>query len=279
MVETSTGRRIKILQSDNGTEYCNNQFDEFLVKNGIRRRLATAYTPQQNGVAERKNRTLVEMARCMMRQAGAPPAFWAEAIRNANYTRNRCPTSALEGQIPYQLWRGKTPTVRYFQVFGTKTFVLDKRQNKGNFDSRGQEGIFLGYSGESKAYRVYLSNKQQTVKSRDGKFTSMPGFKREYREILEEIKTDDTVVNPTEDEENMEKEIRRENREETREEQAEVERERVSNYRHQRKRTATCSWESLVQPTKRERGRPKILRTGSARRPRKLYASAENSRE
>ena len=106
----------------------------------------------------------------------------------------------------------------------------------------------------------------------------MPGFKREYREILEEIKTGDTVVNPTEDEENMEKEIRRENREETREEQAEVERERVSNYRHQRKRTATCSWESFVQPAKRGRGRPKILRTGSAGRPRKLYASAENNR-
>ena len=86
MVETSTERKIKILQSDNGTEYCNNQFDEFLVNHGIRRRLTTTCTPQQNGVAERKNRTLVEMARCMMRQAGAPPSFWAEAILNANYT-------------------------------------------------------------------------------------------------------------------------------------------------------------------------------------------------
>ena len=75
MVKTSTGRKREILQSGNATEYCNNQFDEFLVNHGIRRRWTTAYTPQQNGVDERKNRTLVEMARCMMGQAVAPPSF------------------------------------------------------------------------------------------------------------------------------------------------------------------------------------------------------------
>ena len=279
MVETSTGRKIKILQSDNGTEYCNNQFDEFLVNHGIRRRLTTAYTPQQNGVAERKNRTLVEMARCMMRQAGAPPSFWAEAILNANYTRNRCPTRALDGQIPYLLWRGKTPTVRYFQIFGTKVFALDKRQNKGKFDSRGQEGIFLGYSEESKAYRIYLPNKRETTISRDVKLTSTPGFKREYREIMEEIKTGDIEAganNESEQEDIFRKSEKEASEEETEEE---VERERVYERRRERKRPATCSWESLVQPSKRGRGRPKIIRTGSVGRPRKLYVSVSDSED
>lgn len=145
-VETFTGEKIKSLQTDNSTEYCNLEFDAFLQKHGIKRRLTTPHTPQQNGVAERKNRTLVEMARCMMKQAGVPPHFWAEAIYNANYTRNRCPTSALSGSIPYTVWTGKTPTLAHMQVFGAKTFVLDKKQNKGKFESRSKPGIFLGYS-------------------------------------------------------------------------------------------------------------------------------------
>lgn len=73
--ETLTGRKIKALQSNKGREYCNKEFDQFLEQNGIARRLLTPYTPQQNGIAERKNRTLVEMARCMMRQANVPPVF------------------------------------------------------------------------------------------------------------------------------------------------------------------------------------------------------------
>lgn len=75
------------------------------------------HTPEQNGIAERKNRTLIEMARCMMREAEASPRFWTEAINTATYVRNRCPTRALNGEIPHKAWKGKTPTVNYFQAF------------------------------------------------------------------------------------------------------------------------------------------------------------------
>lgn len=118
--ETLTDRKIKALQSDNGKEYCNKEFDQFLEQNGIARRLTAPHTPQQNGLAERKNRTLVEMARCMMRQANVPSTFWAEAVNTACYVRNRCVTKSLNGEIPYKFWKGKTPTVIYFRVFGTK---------------------------------------------------------------------------------------------------------------------------------------------------------------
>lgn len=99
--EKLTGMKIKNLQSDNGTEYINKKFDDFSRKEGIKRRLTVPCTPQQNGIAERKSRTLIEMARCMMHHAGRPPGFWAEAINTANFIRNRCPTIALKGEIPY----------------------------------------------------------------------------------------------------------------------------------------------------------------------------------
>ena len=93
-----------MLQSDNGREYCNREFDIYLEQCGIRRRLSAPHTPQQNGVSERKNRTLLEMARCILRQADAPPKFWAEAINTACYVSNRCPTKSLNSEIPYKIY-------------------------------------------------------------------------------------------------------------------------------------------------------------------------------
>jgi len=88
-VENFSDQRTKMLQSDNGTEYQYGNYDDFIRKNGSGRRLTTPHTPQQNGIAERHNRTLIEMARCMMRQADAPPIFCAEAVNTARYIRNR----------------------------------------------------------------------------------------------------------------------------------------------------------------------------------------------
>lgn len=101
LVENRTGRKIKCLQTDNGKEFVNQEFNNFLKKNGIERRLTVMHTPEQNGIAERKNRTLVEMARCLMIQSKLTTSFWGEAINTANYIRNRCPTSSLGGKTPY----------------------------------------------------------------------------------------------------------------------------------------------------------------------------------
>jgi len=83
-VEKQHGMKIKALQSDNGREYVNQEFDEYLISEGIKRRLTTTHTPEQNGIAERKNRTLVEMSRCLLLQFDLPPSFWAEAVSTAN---------------------------------------------------------------------------------------------------------------------------------------------------------------------------------------------------
>ncbi|KMQ84505.1 retrovirus-related pol polyprotein from transposon tnt 1-94, partial [Lasius niger] len=144
--ENQTGKRIKHLQSDNGREYCNGEFDTFLKEQGIRRRLTVPHTPQQNGVAERKNRTLVEMARCIMFQGNLQMSFWAEAVHAANYIRNRCASRSLEGRTPYEGWTGKIPDLRHLRVIGTRAYILDKTPAKGKFDARAKEGVLVGYS-------------------------------------------------------------------------------------------------------------------------------------
>ncbi|KMQ86250.1 retrovirus-related pol polyprotein from transposon tnt 1-94 [Lasius niger] len=102
LVSTQHGEAIKCLQSDNGREYVNQDFDQLLRKHGILRRLTAPYNPEQNGVAERRNRTLMEMARCLLIQSELPPTFWAKALNTANYIRNRSPTSKLKGRTPYE---------------------------------------------------------------------------------------------------------------------------------------------------------------------------------
>ena len=102
-MEKTTGQVIKKLTTDNGKEYVSNQFAEFFRKEGIRRELSVEYTPQQNGVAERANRSLTEMARCMLLDAKLPKYLWAEAINTAAYIRNRCPTKLLLNKTPYEM--------------------------------------------------------------------------------------------------------------------------------------------------------------------------------
>lgn len=100
MVENQKGCKIKCLQSDNGGEYISNEFNDFLEQCVIKRRLTIANTLQQNGIAERINRTYLDIARCMLIESRLPEKFWAEAISTAYYIRNRCPINALHGEIP-----------------------------------------------------------------------------------------------------------------------------------------------------------------------------------
>jgi hypothetical protein len=124
--ERKTGKKCKTLRSDNGTEYTNNEFKKHLAGAGIQHEFTVEYTPQQNGVAERKNRTLVEMARCMMIQAALPPSYWAEAVNTAKYIRNRCPSSSLCGETPFKLWYRRIPVVKHLRTFGQIVHSLNK---------------------------------------------------------------------------------------------------------------------------------------------------------
>lgn len=187
-VETFLNKKIRHLQSDNGTEYRNKEFDNFLKSHGIQRRLTTVYTPQQNGISERKNRSLLDKARCLLIEANAPKKLWAEAVSTANYLINRSPSKALNGKIPFSKWTGRTPSGNHLHVFGRKTFIL-KKNRRGKLTSKTNEGVFMGYSLTSKGYRVYLPEDDDVVISRDIKVTEKMYFENKdsnYESLVDE---------------------------------------------------------------------------------------------
>lgn len=167
--ENQTGKQIKILRTDNGTEYKNTEFSNFLVKKGIQHQLTNIYTPQQNGVAERYNRTLLDLARSMLADAGMPKMFWAEAVNCANYLRNRCYTSC-RSLVPEEIWTGKKPSVKHLKPFGCRAYVHVPKQLRNKLDDRATLCVLVGYSSQVKGYRLWSVKEKKIVVSRDVKF-------------------------------------------------------------------------------------------------------------
>ncbi|KAH9783348.1 Integrase catalytic domain-containing protein [Citrus sinensis] len=152
---------ITCIRSDHGGEFENHAFENFCNDFGIEHQFSSPRTPQQNGVVERKNRSIQEMARTMLNENSLPKYFWAEAVNTACYVLNRVLIRPNLNKTPYELWKDRKPNIGYFKVFGCKCFVLNTKDNLGKFDPKSDVGIFLGYSNSSKAYRVY--NKRTLV--------------------------------------------------------------------------------------------------------------------
>src|SRR6266508_4243356 len=126
---------LRAIRSDNGTEFKNSSFDHFCAEKGIEHQFSSPYVPQQNGVVERKNRILVEMARTMLDEYQTPRRFWVEAISTACYVSNRVFLRSKLGKTPYELRFERRPSVSHFRVFGCKCFVL-KSGNLDKFEAR-----------------------------------------------------------------------------------------------------------------------------------------------
>jgi transposase InsO family protein len=125
-VQRQYGQDILMIQSDNGTEFKNYTLNDFLSEEGIRHQYSSPYTPQQNDVAERKNRTLIDMARTMLAEFKSPYNFWAEAINTACHASNRLYLRKGLNKTPYEILIGKKANIKYFRVFGCKCFYLKK---------------------------------------------------------------------------------------------------------------------------------------------------------
>jgi hypothetical protein len=147
--------RIKKIRSDNGTEFKNSQIEDFLEDEGIKHEFSSPYTPQQNGVVERKNRTLLVMARTMLDEYKTPDRFWAEAINTASYFINRLYLHRILNKTSYELLTGKKANVSYFRFFGSKCFILVKIRRKYKFAPKAVEGFLLGYDSNTRAYKVF----------------------------------------------------------------------------------------------------------------------------
>jgi len=149
----SNGGAMRAIRSDNGTEFKNTRFDAFCRDLGLEHQYSSPYVACQNGVVERKNRTLCEMARTMLDEHRTPRKYWAEAVNTACYVSNRIFLRAFKKKTCYELFHGRSPRVSHFRVFGCKCFIL-KKGNLDKFESRSMDGIFLGYANHSRAYRV-----------------------------------------------------------------------------------------------------------------------------
>ncbi|GJX24637.1 putative ribonuclease H-like domain-containing protein, partial [Tanacetum coccineum] len=154
-IENLVDKKVKIIRCDNGTEFKNRVMSEFCKQKGIKREFSVARTPQQNGVAERRNRTLIEAARTMLADSKLPTTFWAEAVNTACYVQNRVLVVKPHNKTPYELFRGRTPALSFMRPFGCHVTILNTLDYLGKFDGKSDEGFFVGYLMNSKAFRVY----------------------------------------------------------------------------------------------------------------------------
>ena len=146
LVKNEKGRGIKHLRTDNGLEFLSEQFKSFCRNNGIKRHLTVPGTPQQNGLAERMNRTLLERTRCMMFTAGVSKHFWAEAVTTACFLINKCPSSAINFKTPDELWYGRPYNYSELKVFGCMAYA---HVTQDKLEPRALKCIFLGYPPQS----------------------------------------------------------------------------------------------------------------------------------
>nr|GFA77878.1 hypothetical protein [Tanacetum cinerariifolium] len=154
-IENLKDLKVKIIRCDNEGEFRNKEMNDFCSQKGIKREFSNARTPQQNGVAEMRNRTLIEAARTMLADAKLPVTFWAEAVNIACYVQNRVLVNKSQNRTTYELFNGRTPAIGFLKSFGCHVMILNTLDSLGKFEAKGDEGYFIGYSMSSKAFRVF----------------------------------------------------------------------------------------------------------------------------
>ncbi|GJU53749.1 putative ribonuclease H-like domain-containing protein [Tanacetum coccineum] len=152
-IENLVDKKVKIIRCDNGTEFKNRVMSEFCEQKGIKREFSVARTPQQNGVAERRNRTLIKAAKTMLVDSKLPTIFCAEAVNTACYVQNRVLAVKPHHKTPYELFRGRTPALSFMRPFGYHVTILNTLDYKGKFDGKSDEGFFVVYcqNGQNRA--------------------------------------------------------------------------------------------------------------------------------
>ena len=178
-VEKQCGKQIKIVRSDRGGEYYGTYtedgqaprpFAKFLQEHGIVAQYTMPGSPDQNGVAERRNRTLLDMVRSMLSSSNLPKSLWIEALNMRVYILNRVPTKVVP-KTPFELWKGWKPSLRHMHVWGCLSKVRIYNPQEKKMDPRTISGYFIGYAEISKGYRFYCpSHSTRIVESRNAKF-------------------------------------------------------------------------------------------------------------
>ena len=208
MAEAEIKRKLKCARSDRGGEFLSKEFILYCEENGILRQLTTPYTPQKNGVVERRNLTIMGLVRSMLKGKKLPLELWGEAVTTCTYVLNRLATKSLRGKTPYECWYGRKPSVNHLRTFGSLVHVK-VTENVGKLEDRSQEMIFVGYEQGSKAYRCIDPAARKLSISRDVIYEELkslnfsvdnPGNSISYEDFNLDIfqSTDEVIEEPTE---------------------------------------------------------------------------------
>lgn len=166
-VENESENRIKVFRTDRGGEFCSTQFINYCEEAGILRHYTAPYSAHQNGVVERRNRTVVAMARSFLKEKQVPSDFWGEAVRHSVYILNRFPTRALSKYTPYEVWSGSKPDVSHIRVFGCCAYMKVPSVHVKKLDDRSKYVVYLGREPGTKAHRLYDPEERKVLIRRD----------------------------------------------------------------------------------------------------------------
>ncbi|GKB13100.1 retrovirus-related pol polyprotein from transposon TNT 1-94 [Tanacetum coccineum] len=180
MIQVRLKETVRRIRTDNGTEFVNQTLREYYEKVGISHETSVARSPQQNGVVERRNRTLIEAARTMLIYAKAPLFLWAEAVATACYTQNRSMIRRRHDKTPYELLHDKPPDLSYLHVFGALCYPTNDSENLGKLQPKADIGIFIGYAPTKKAFRIYNRRTRQIIKTIHVDFDELTSLASEH---------------------------------------------------------------------------------------------------
>lgn len=167
--KTQVGKTPRVLQSDGGGEFVGNELQRFLRSEGIVCQFSAPYSPQQNGVAERRNRYLKEMTMCLLLEGGLDEKYWGEAVLTSTYVQNRLPSRSI-GMSPFERWYGRKPSFKHFRIFGSDAWVQIPAERRKKMTPKARLLTFVGYSNQHKAYRFLDKTTGRITISRDAKF-------------------------------------------------------------------------------------------------------------
>ncbi|GJT63948.1 putative ribonuclease H-like domain-containing protein [Tanacetum coccineum] len=173
-IENLVDHKVKVIRCDNGTEFKNKEMNQFCEMKDILRLFSVAKTPQQNGVAERRNKKLIEVSRTMLADSKLPTIFWAEAVNNVCYVQNRVLVVKPHNKTPYEVFQGRTPNLSFMRPFGCSVTILNTIDHLGKFDGKADEGFFIGYSLNNKSFRVFNSRTRIVEENFHIRFSNTP---------------------------------------------------------------------------------------------------------
>lgn len=172
-VENQLNKRIKAVRTDNGLEFCSQQFEAYLKKQGIIPQRTNAYSPEMNGVAERLNRTLADGVRAIRIEAELPKGMWAELAHAFIYLYNRFPHRSINNQIPFTMLFGRKCSVRHLKVIGSLAYVHVEKFRRDKMDPKTKEGVLVGYAFNTIGYRIWLLRERRIIETKHVKFNEL----------------------------------------------------------------------------------------------------------